>query len=308
MVSPLQKYNSKNKERWTVLQDMPEWIVGQVVDWLTNIYYNNYGELRSSVLSNIQTKLRLILRDACGFDMPRRSSTFNSRIVGLFASNEEEALLFLDITVKYIRDYAPLEVPYSGQTIKDKNLLAYINRTLANGSKWEVIEESHSESGIRERAEGKVAELAEEVNEDHLTKAWNLAFQLNPDPEKAVEEAQKAVEAVASEAGLTNLTTKVYGGLIGDIKAHPDKYINVAKEAYGLHDNINKTSNMINEKFSIWVADGLDFIQKTHPARHKSKAVNMFELSPEAAQQAIVVATLICWLISRGYFQKETAN
>lgn len=52
----------------------------------------------------------------------------------------------------------------------------------------------------------------------------------------------------------------------------------------------------------------MDLIQKTNPARHASKEVKEFSLSAEAAQQAVVIATMICWFIESGTFSKENAS
>lgn len=128
---------------------------------------------------------------------------------------------------------------------------------------------------------------------------------MNPEPEKAIEEAQKAIETLATDMGLTKLTTSVYTGLLGDIKVNEDKYLNIANDAYKIHDALNKAENKLNERYALWFAEMLDLIQKTHPARHKSQVVKDFRLNPESAQQAVMMATLACWIIKNKYIYKK---
>lgn len=284
---------------------MPDWIINEIVACCASILYEpSYYEPRHQVVSTIQGHFRLILQEVCStVQLTSGVGRFRESMAASFRSNGD-ALLLLDILVVYIRDLAPAKVPYGGKTVDDTEILSYLDQTLSNGSKWAVIFDEDADAGIMERVDGEVLKVAEEINENHLTKAWNLAFQLNSDPEKAVEEAQKAIEIIASNAGLTKATTKVYGSLVGDIMAHPDKYHNSAEEAYNLHDLLNKQQNDINPRFAKWIGDGLDLIQKTHPARHKSTHVKDFVLSPESAQQAIVMATLIGWMIEKRYFHK----
>lgn len=308
MTSPLQEFNARNEERWVVLQDVPAWILDPVVDWLSGVYFKAYGNLRGEVVSQIQREFRVILEEICPFRMKNGSGHFSENVKYALSQGDDRALLLLDITVKYIRDYAPKTMPFGGATQPGQYLLAYIDKLLENGSKWKVNQKLNSESGIIERVDENIVSLAKEVRQDHLTIAWNLAFQLKPDSEKAVEEAQKAIETTASEQGLTKLTTQVYGGIIADIKSHPEMYVNVGNEAYNLHDVLNKQQNNLNDAFSLWIATTLDLIQKTHPARHKSQVVKDFSLSPQAAQQAVIMATIICWLITKQYFYKKPSK
>ena len=187
-------------------------------------------------------------------------------------------------------------------------ILDAIEGLLENGSKWTVLRTQNSESGLIERINPEMIEIAQKINNDFLTKAWNQAFQLRADPEGAVESAQRAIESIASDRGLTKATSRVYGTLLGDIKANPRRYFSKAKAAYDLHNTLTeqpKDELDINKQFANWFWNGMDLIQKTNPARHVSSAVKEFSLSAEAAQQAVIIATMISWFIESGSFAKE---
>lgn len=221
----------------------------------------------------------------------------------------EVILSLLDVTVKYIRDYAPrkLDTYYDGM-LNCEAILDAIEGLLENGSKWTVLRTQNSESGLIERVNPEITKIAQKIDNDFLTKAWNQAFQRQPNPEGAVMSAQRAIENIASERGLTKATSKVYGTLLGDIKTNPHRYFSKAKEAYSLQNTITKQSKddlNVNEQFANWFWNGMDLIQKTNPARHASSVVKAFSLSAEAAQQAVIIATMISWFIESGSFAKE---
>lgn len=303
MTSPLHQFNAKNIDRWSVMLDMPDWINEQCVDLVTRLYFDESGNVRNNTINVIQMKLRLMLKHDLGLSFAS-VAYFKRYLRDGFSVGDERMLLFLDITIKYVRDYAPERVEYGNKMVNSNDILIYLDSLLENGSKWRVVYQHNSEAGIVERVDHNLTKLAKEVEDEHLIKAWNFAFQLNPRPEQAVEEAQKAIESVASEAKLTKLTSSVYGGLLADIKANPNKYNSAAKEAYQMHDILNKNDNNINEMFSVWISNGLDLVQKTNPSRHKSLLVKDFHLSIDAARQAVIITTLITWLISSRYFTK----
>lgn len=305
MASPFQKYNSENKERWTVLMDMPDWIVNDAVDVVINVVYKINGILRQTVIASIQRRYRVIIEEI--FPGATEGATdFKYSLREGLRNGDFDAFLMLELIVMYIRDIAPTKVPYGSDEIEDAKLLKYLDKMLENGSKWKINMERNADSGLAERVDAELVALAQEVDEPNLTRAWNYAFQLTPEPEKAVEEAIKAIELSASESGLTNLTTGVYGGIIGDIKANPSLYVSAATQAFQKHDELNKKQNNINNVFAQWFASGMDIVQKTDPAHHNSKVVKDFVLSFDAARQAVIIATMLCWLIKKGYFTKTT--
>ncbi|MEO5949100.1 MAG: hypothetical protein ABIP74_01730 [Candidatus Saccharimonas sp.] len=303
MVSPLQEFNDKHHERWTVLTDIPEWIIKPLHTAIDALFFDNYGRLRDNVVTTIEREMRLSLSGVTGISF-EYESRFESSLMSALKNASIGGLLLLDIVIKYIRDYAPSQVPFSDHTIEDVKLLDYLDSLLANGSKWMVVDEAGVESGIVERVEPHVLEIAQKINNSHLTEAWNLAFQVKPQPEKAIMAAQNAIEDIATSSGFTSLTTGIYGGIIGDIKSNPDKYISAASGAFTLQDELNKQKNDINDRFAQWIKDGLDFVQLTNPGRHKAKAVKDFKLDPLAGQQAVVMATLLGWMIKEGVFKK----
>ena len=224
-------------------------------------------------------------------------------------------LPLLDIVVKYIRDYAPnrlwVKDGYDRRYLHDYDMLNNIDDLLSNGSKWKVLRSRNSDSGLIERVNPEITKIAQNLDNDFLIKAWNQAFQRQPDPENAVVSAQKAIENIASNLGLTKATSKVYGTLLGDIKANPHLYFSRARDAYDLQNIITKQPKdklNVNEQFANWFWSGMDLIQKTNPGRHPSKEVGEFSLSAEAAQQAVIIATMICWFIESGSFFKDDVS
>lgn len=303
MASPLQEYNKQHQDRWTVLIDVPEWIRDSLCSAIANVYFDNYGDVRRNVVSRIERKMRLSLGSVTGMPFTSKT-TFKRELREGFRTNSLETLLMLDVTVKYIRDYAPSDVPFSDRSVSDVDLLEYFEDILGDGSKWKVVDERGTDSGIIERVDAQLVTIAKEVDNEHLTEAWNLAFKLKPEPENAIIAAQNALEDIATSSGLTSLTTGIFGGIIGDIRTHPEKYTSAAKEAYELQDKLNKQKNRYNDEFAQWFKEGLNFIQLTNPSRHKSQAVKGFKLSAEAGQQAVIIASLLGWMIKSGSFKK----
>ena len=252
-----------------------------------------------------------MLSEYCPVDYDNRDSFLRSLEEDSSSGYEKVALPLLDIVVKYVRDYAPNSLKVKGTYFFYKDLLDDIDSLLSNGSRWKVLRTKNSDFGLIERVNPEITKIAQKIDNDFLTKAWNQAFQRQPDPENAVVSAQKAIEDIASNRGLTKTTSKVYGTLLGDIKANPHLYFSKAKDAYDLQNIITKQSKdklNINEQFANWFWSGMDLIQKTNPARHQSEATKDFSLSAEAAQQAVVIATMICWFIESGSFAREMSK
>lgn len=308
MASPLQEYQNNNRERWKVMHDIPPWSVDSIIGYITLIFF---GVNNDNVIQTIQRRMRMMLAEYCPVDYDNRDSFLRSLEEDSNNGAEELVLPLLDIAVKYVRDYAPNSLKVKGTYFFYKDLLDDIDSLLSNGSKWKVLRDRNSDSGIIERVNPEATKIAQKIDNDFLTKAWNQAFQRQPDPENAVVSAQKAIEDIASNRGLTKTTSKVYGTLLGDIKANPHLYFSKAKDAYDLQNIITKQSKdklNINEQFANWFWSGMDLIQKTNPARHQSEATKDFSLSAEAAQQAVVIATMICWFIESGSFAREMSK
>lgn len=280
---------------------VPEWVRDACFSWVEDVYWDSI-DFRVDILNNLEVRHRLsFAKDLSISKVDGR--LFDASIKGqLNSSNPRKLLVFLDLTIDYIKNF-PLDiVPFENSFKPKEDVLKLLDEILENGSKWRVSEDDGI--GLVERVDENLTEVAKVINNNHLTKAWNEAFGLNPNPEHAVEYAQKAVESVASASGLTKTHTSVFGNVIGDIKAHPDKYSSAASGAFSLNDALSKASLGLNDSFALWVASGMDFIQKSNPGRHQSSATDSFKLSPEAAQQAVLIATLLCHLFSKGGFKK----
>lgn len=312
MASPLQEYQNNNRERWKVMHDIPPWSVDSLIRYITLIFFSIEND---NVVQTIQRRMRMMLPEYCLVDYDDRYNFLRSLEDDSTNGSEKVVLPLLDVAVKYIRDYAPnrlwVKDGYDRRYLHDYDMLNNIDGLLSNGSKWKVLRSRNSDSGLIERVNPEITKIAQNLDNDFLIKAWNQAFQRQPDPENAVVSAQKAIEDIASNRGLTKTTSKVYGTLLGDIKANPHLYFSKAKDAYDLQNIITKQSKdklNVNEQFANWFWSGMDLIQKTNPARHQSEVTKDFSLSAEAAQQAVVIATMICWFIESGSFAREMSK
>lgn len=313
MASPLQEYENNNHERWKVMYDVPPWSVDSIIRHITLIFFSVKND---NVVQTIQRRMRIMLPEYCPVNYHNEHSFLKSLEEDYNKGSGDIVLHLLDITVKYIRDYAPSPLYVRGDDrvlcIYPRSVLRDIEGFLDNGSKWKVLRDQNSESGLIERVNPEITKIAQNLDNDFLTKAWNQAFQCQPDPENAVVSAQKAIENIASNLGLTKATSKVYGTLLGDIKANPHLYSSRARDSYDLQNIITKQPKdklNVNEQFANWFWSGMDLIQKTNPGRHPSKEVGEFSLSAGAAQQAVIIATMICWFIeSRSFFKDDVSK
>lgn len=315
MSSPLQEFQNKHKERWNVLQDIPAWEVETVINWLRNIfvYVDTSGmyteeKYQYSVVRSIETENRLLISNDMGINTGSWEQMRGSLLGLLRAEDYRNIIVFLECVVKYVRE-SDRGVLYRKNFLDSNTVLSQLEISLERGSKWKIEFTKGSEIGLMERVDPKITKMAVDLDIDYLTKAWNEAFSVSPKPDKAIENAQHAIELIASEKGLTKDTTSVYGKLIGDIRSHPDKYISAANEAFALSEKLatgSRGTTDINHQFAEWFWNGLDLIQKSNPAHHSSKSTNGFSLSPDAGKQATLIATLICQLISSDYFFKAT--
>lgn len=313
MASPLQEYENNNRERWKVMYDIPPWHAESIIACIVRIFFSVEND---DVIQTIQCRRRIMLSEYCPVvDYHNEHSFLESLEENCSNGSGDIVLRLLDIAIKYIRDYAPSPLYVRDDDrvlcIHTRSVLRDIEGFLDNGSKWKVLRDQNSESGLIERVNTEITKIAQNLDNDFLTKAWNQAFQCQPDPENAVVSAQKAIENIASNLGLTKATSKVYGTLLGDIKANPHLYFSRARDAYDLQNIITKQPKdklNVNEQFANWFWSGMDLIQKTNPGRHPSKEVGEFSLSAEAAQQAVIIATMICWFIESGSFFKDDVS
>lgn len=311
MVSPLQEFQNKNRERWKVMYDIPPWIIDPIIAQLENIFFKVNND---NVIQTIQREMRMMFSDYCTVDYEYRQNFLRDLREDGNNGSGKIILALLDVAVKYIRDYAPDElciIDLGIDVLYCEDVLNEIDSLLRSGSRWKILRTEDSESGLIERVNPEITKIAQNLDNDFLIKAWNQAFQYQPDPENAIVSAQKAIEDIASKLGLTKATSKVYGTLLGDIKANPHLYFSRARDAYDLQNIITKQPKdklNVNEQFANWFWSGMDLIQKTNPGRHPSKEVGEFSLSAEAAQQAVIIATMICWFIESGSFFKDDVS
>jgi hypothetical protein len=315
MASPLEKFNKSNSSRFTVLVDIPKWERESLFRWLyllmvtktEDMFGSTHTSFNYGILRSIETKHRLLISDVLGSE-PNGWSDLQS-ILDVFADEDtEKFIFFLELIVVHIRDQAGRSLSWGSKTISDENALERLDSILSNGSKWRVVKKYKAAAGLIEVVSEKLIKTAEDVNNNDLTEAWEEAFKPKPNPELAIQKAQSAVEHIASEYKLTSASTKVYGTLLGDIRSNSSKgYLTIAKPEYDLSNELageKSTELDINDQYMQWFWTGMNLIQKSNPKRHRSEKTNEFKVSPYAAKQAVLIATIICELIKEGYIAK----
>ncbi|MGV9002059.1 MAG: hypothetical protein ACOH18_03865 [Candidatus Saccharimonadaceae bacterium] len=316
MVSPLEKYDQENESRWEVLLDIPKWEQTDIFWWIKGVVHeagrdqwgNTTREYNADLFQGIQKKERIIF-DELGISTWSWSALEESLRMQL-DRNPERFLLVLETLVKYVRDGADSSgrVDFYDQRVSSEKVLRYLDKSLGNGSKWRVINTVSAKAGLEERASQQLTDVAKLLNNNDLTDAWNYAFGRESDAKLAIEKAQNAIEYYATKSGLSKATSSVYGVLLGDIKAHPEKYMSVASQQYAEQDDAVKGMNLdggLNNMMSNWFWQGLNLIQKTNVMRHKTSDNDGYVIPIEAARQAVLIATLICEMIEKQYFKKK---
>lgn len=322
MSSPLDKYNSENMNRWKTLVDFPAWEIAVILSWSRQVLhergYDRWGNSKAvfnpAVLPNIQRGERIMFADL-GFDI---SSWPSIKVALSQAINEDPniALLFIELLIKYVRDSVGLDSygNYGSGTKSGEDILKILERSLSNGSKWTVVMKSDARAGLIERVNPRYQDTAEALGNSHLDEAWYDAFGSDAKPDRAIENAQKAIEVAASKAGLTKAKTKVYGTLLGDIRTNLNKsYLSVAKPEFDKSVALTNKADgtpvfppeIIDKQYAEWIWNSMDLVQKSNPVRHKSDDVNDFAVSIDAARQAVLIATLICELVAKKYVYKK---
>jgi hypothetical protein len=315
MASPLEKFNKGNPGRFKVLADIPKWERESLFRWLyllmvtktSDMFGTEHTSFNYGILRSIETKHRILISDLFGNE-PNGWINLRAMLEDFADEDPEKFILFLELVVIYVRDQASKSLTWGSTTISDEKALERLDSILNNGSKWRVVKKYQAKAGLIEVVNEKLIKKAEEIDNDDLTEAWEEAFKPTPNPELAIQKAQSAVEHVASEYKLTSASTKVFGTLLGDIRANASKsYISIAKPEYDLSNELSgekSTEADINDLYTQWFWTGMNLIQKSNPKRHKSEKTNEFKVSPDAAKQAVLIATIICELIKEGYIAK----
>lgn len=315
MSSPLEEYNQAHGNRWKVLVDIPAWEEQSLFNWLYGVFVRQtegvFGEAHTaynaSIIRGIEVRNRLLIKKDLGINADSWADLRKS-LSTILVMDSRKVILFLELLVKYLRDSSDRNMFYGKQLYSPERVLDILESILKNGSLWSVVSERGSDAGFVEQVDQRITAIAKGANDKDLSDAWALAFQPTPNPEKAIEHAQSAIESVASKHNLTTATSKVYGTLLGDIRARKSKsYVSIAKPAFDLSNVLageKSSEGDVNDQFADWFATGLNLIQKSNPARHKSKKTSDFKVSPDTAKQAVLVATLMCHFIKEGYIAK----
>jgi hypothetical protein len=315
MTSPLDKYNQTNNMRWDVLVDIPVWEKKRIAKWIESLmvrqragmFDETIRQYNIGIIESIQTTNRIILED---LDIdPTNSTSLMNSINRLLVNDQEKFVLFLELLVKYVRDSYSSELGYHDSMLPKKNILDKLERMLANGSKWSIVYRSDASAGFSERVDDNLTNAAKALDSTLLNQAWDAAFRPVPDPEHAITKAQAALEQIASAEGLSSATSSVYGTLLGDIRKHKGKsYVSVAQPEFNLSNELKgekSTEDDMNDQYADWFWKGMNIIQKSNPTRHKSNKTSDIIISPSAAKQAVLVATLLAQLMKSHYIRRS---
>jgi hypothetical protein len=314
MTSPYEEFNRAKKERWKLFEDIPIWETTSIIKWIKSAVYvskeNGWGATvivyDPNVLASIQRKERLMFHEI-DLNISDWESLYRDIQRHIASDDQKNVILLIELLVKKIRDSETPSnsyIHFNGNSTKIELVLTYLDMMLNNGSKWKVNFQKNAESGLILRVEKHLTQIVEDSENQTLKEAWEFAFGTKPQPDRAIEKAQSAIEQIASNKQLTTATTKVYGTIIGDLKVRLSKsYINGADKEYQLTSSLSGLPNLgnlhPNDQYVKWISDGLHLIQQSNPTRHKSKAIEGFEVSVSAAQQSVIMATAIYELINR---------
>lgn len=315
MTSPLEKYNKENESRWEVLSDIPAWEEDRVLNWIKGVTFkeardewsNVISKYNPNVLAVIQRKERIIFSDLGILTVTW--SMLHGSLLEVLQSNPERLILVLETLVKYVRDNAngQGEVDFFSKRERKSDVLGFLEDILGNGSKWRVVTTPKAKAGLEERTSEELTDVAKSLANNDLTDAWNYAFGRETDAKLAIEKAQNAIEYFATKTGLTKVKTSVYGNLLADIKAHPDKYESAAVVQFAEQDNAHNGTHpdgTLNDMMATWFWNTMNLIQKTNVIRHKNSDNDGYVIPIAVARQAVLMATLLCEFIEKEYFKK----
>lgn len=323
MASPLSEFQKDKASRWTVMLDIPAWEKDAMFRWIEYVVHepvndswgNNSARFSQLLLERVQRRERILLSEDLGLDTYDWNSLYMSLLSKYNDHNFRDILFFIELLIKYIRDTKGNYDNHSDRhafskvLLERSEILEILENQLQNGSKWRVVFEKNNHAGLIERVDASIVDTAKSINIDTLSDAWSLAYGLNPNSSLAIEKAQKAIEHVASENGLTKLTTSVYGGLLGDIRTHKSRsYATVASNEFQKIAELSSKADtkihnidLVSDNYMEWFATTMDLIQKSNPVRHGSNKVKNFSVSSDTAKQAVLMATVICEIMQKRY-------
>lgn len=314
MTSPLETFEKDNSKRWDILTDIPKWEFESIFLWVLNMvtvdtigtYNRHVRKLNGGRISTIQRVYRVLFDE--DFEISTESlDTFRRSFRALMEDDPFKAMMVIELFIKYLKLEGSSSVEFGGRYMQASAILALLEQSLSNGSKWSVQSGASTKNGLLERVSDELTEMAKSVNNDDLREAWDAAFGAYPDPDIAIEKSQAAIEYLASHKGLTKGNQK-YGTLIAELRKQlSEGYGSVATEEFKLSNVLaGEKSNEpnYNDLYIEWFWKGLNLIQKSNPSRHKSLETKDFRVSIDASRQAVMIATLLAQLIQSEYIRK----
>lgn len=315
MSSPFEQYEKAHPEHWDCLYDIPPWEWESIVEWIHKIFvvdYDEYGsrgfDYTDQIVGEIQKKYRIMFRDIIGIRYNSWDS-FHVALESKYASHDELSIVFVvELIVKFVRDdHVPVDnvrcaAGRSHEPFKSKDLLFRLDGMLSNGSKWRVVFEHGCAAGLVERVDERIVNMAKEIDNNYLNDAWFCAFGASTSSySMAVKHAVTALEEVLSAAGISGGTL---GNKIKWIRENNGlRMHNVADKQLSMRANEHFTPETIYK----WLQDGLDIVQKTDTERHGGNS-DRIRVAREPAQQAVIVATVLCELVTKKYFVVDAEN
>jgi hypothetical protein len=251
-----------------LIEDIPDWLYTQLQGWLYLILEDDTGPVKvvragQESASTQQVKLRL------------RTSTQP----WLIPADHPAFIDALDASLRWI-------VPRRPGGDKPSAVLEEI-LTTAN-SVWRVdVEKRRLERRIDSTVTAAVATTRKSANTeaaDHLQVAWDAAYGLYPDPDKAYDEAVLAVEALACPLVCPNNTTRrTLGTVIADLKNQASRW------ELGIGDSSDQPASP--DRFI-----GMLEILWHGQSRHAGSPNSRRQIQAEGEAAVHLAATVVQWL------------
>jgi hypothetical protein len=130
-----------------------------------------------------------------------------------------------------------------------------------------------------------MAAAADPTAGDHLRTAWNAAYGLNPDPDKAYREAVLAVEALACPLVCPSNPRRTLGTAIADLSNQAAQWALAIGDSTGQHASPDRLIEMLK---LLWQGQ----------SRHAGSPNSRRQTQAEAEAAVHLAATLVQWLAS----------
>ncbi|MEV7230926.1 hypothetical protein AB0M79_28490 [Polymorphospora sp. NPDC051019] len=262
------------------VEGVPEYLAGELQMWLLNQfagYRRLEGELR------LRLRLQGSLHGKYGDDLLDVVDAFLYWNPDSVWDDGEEDDDVVDLTLEQ-------EAAWQSEVDAWKARAGEVEEILrTGGSAWRV---NRRLNGLERRIDETVtaavdmaAKTAQEEAADHLATAWRAAYGRDPDPDKAYNEAVKAVEALACPLVCPNNSRGTLGTVIRDLRNQTTSWELAIGDSAGQPSSIDRLVGMLE---LLWQGQ----------SRHAGGPNSRRQTQVEAEASVHLAATLLQWLTS----------